>query len=551
MLARTRISRRALLQRSALAAAGTVVAGLAGTTSIGAAMGAGSWNPAHQGIEEMTIADMQAAMEAGAITSRQLVGIYLERIAAYDHSGPTLRSVLHTDANAALHTAEDLDNERAATGPRGPLHGIPVLLKDNIDVVGMPNTAGSVALANNYPSQDATVAARLRDAGAVIIGKTNLSEWANFRGFQSSSGWSGLGRQTKNPYYLTHNPCGSSSGSGTAISANLAAAALGTETDGSIVCPSTSTGLVGIKPTVGLTSRAGVIPISHTQDTVGPMARTVADAAAVLGALTGVDPRDPATGASTGNAQTDYLQYLDADAFAGARIGVPRTGGYWGYSPEADAICNAAIEKMRELGAEIIDPADIPTADQIATDPAEFTVLLYEFEPDLNAYLATMPADVPVRTLGDLIAFNIAHADIELPYFGQEIFELAHNIGSLTDAAYLEALETSLRLSRTEGIDAVMDDYNLDALVAPTGSPAWPTDLINGDHFLGASSSPAAMAGYPLVTVPAGYSYGLPVGLTFMGRAWSEPTLIALAYAFEQATMYRHAPEFLPMHELP
>jgi amidase len=326
---------------------------------------------------------------------------------------------------------------------------------------------------------------------------------------------------------------------------------LGTETDGSIVCPSSTTGLVGIKPTVGLTSRAGVIPISHTQDTVGPMARTVADAAAVLGALTGVDPRDTATAASDGNSQTDYLQYLDTNALAGARIGVPRTGGYWGYSPEADAICEAAIASMRELGAEIVDPADIPTADQIATDPSEFTILLYEFEPDLNAYLATMPPEVPYRTLADLIAFNIEHADVEMPYFGQEIFEMAHNIGSLTDAAYLEALETSHRLSRDEGIDAVMDEYDLDALVAPTGTPSWPTDLINGDLFLGASSSPAAMAGYPLVTLPAGHSYGLPVGLTFMGRAWSEPTLIALAYAFEQATMHRRAPEFIAMMELP
>lgn len=550
MFARTRFSRRTLLQRSALAAAGTAVAGLTGTATVRTAMATGQWNPVGREIEEMTIADMQAAMEAGAITARQLVGIYLERIAAYDQAGPMLRSVIAVDGANALRTAEALDNERAAGGARGPLHGIPMLLKDNIDVVGMPNTAGSVALADNFPSRDATLAARLRDAGAVIIGKTNLSEWANFRGFQSSSGWSGLGRQTKNPYYLTHNPCGSSSGSGTAVSANLAAVALGTETDGSIVCPSTACGLVGIKPTVGLTSRAGVIPISHSQDTVGPMARTVADAAAVLGALAGPDPRDPMTAESEAYAETDYLQFLDAGALEGARIGVPRTGGFWGYSPEADAICNAAIETMRGLGAEIVDPADIPTAEQIATDPAEFTVLLYEFEPDLNAYLATMPSSVPVRTLGELIAFNIANANVELPYFGQEIFEQAYGIGSLTDATYLDALETSHRLSRTEGIDAVMDEYDLAALVAPTGSPAWPTDLINGDHFLGASSSPAAMAGYPLVTVPAGYSFGLPVGLTFMGRAWSEPTLIALAYAFEQATTYRRAPEFLPMLDL-
>jgi amidase len=533
-----------------MAAAGTALAGLTGAATVRTAMATGQWSPVHQGIEEMTIADMQAAMEAGTITARQLVGIYLERIAAYDQSGPMLRSVIATDGANALGVAEELDNERAAGGTRGPLHGIPILLKDNIDVVGIPNTGGSIALANNFPAQDATLAARLRDAGAVIIGKTNLSEWANFRGFQSSSGWSGLGRQTKNPYYLTHNPCGSSSGSGTATSANLAAVTLGTETDGSIVCPSTLCGLAGIKPTVGLTSRAGVIPISHSQDTVGPMARCVADAAAVLGALAGPDPRDPMTAEAEEYAESDYTQYLDDGALEGARIGVPRTGGYWGYSPEADAICNAAIDTMRELGAEIVDPADIPSAEQIATDPAEFTVLLYEFEHDLNAYFATMPSDVPVHTLEELIAFNIAHADVELPYFGQEIFEMSHGIGSLTDAAYLDALETSHRLSRTEGIDAVMDEYDLDALVAPTGQPAWPIDLVNGDHFLGASSSPAAMAGYPLVTVPAGYSWGLPVGLTFMGRAWSEPTLIALAYAFEQATKYRQVPQFLPMHEL-
>jgi len=551
MLARTIMTRRTLLQRSAIAAAGTAMAGIAGVSTAQSAGASDAWNPVHRGIEEATIADVQAAMEAGTLTARQLVGMYLERIAAYDQSGPMLRSVVNIDAAASLHAASMLDAERAASGPRGPLHGIPVLLKDNIDVTGMPNTGGSVALANNYPLQDATVAAKLREAGAIILGKTNLSEWANFRSTQSSSGWSGYGRQTKNPYYLNYNPCGSSSGSGTATSANLAMVSLGTETDGSIVCPSSLTGLVGIKPTVGLTSRAGVIPISHTQDTIGPMARTVADAAAVLGALTGVDPRDAATERSAGNSQTDYLQYLDANALAGARIGVPRTGGYWGYSPEADAICEAAIATMRELGAEIIDPADIPTAEQIATDPAEFTVLLYEFEPDLNAYLATMPPDVPYRTLADLIAFNNEHAHIEMPYFGQEIFEMAHNIGSLTDAAYLDALETSQRIAGVEGIDAVMDQYDLDALVAPTGSPAWPTDLINGDHFLGASSSPAAMAGYPLVTLPAGYSYGLPVGLTLMGRAWSEPTLIALAYAFEQATHHRQVPAMLANRELP
>ncbi|MDQ4045356.1 MAG: amidase [Chloroflexota bacterium] len=551
MFGRNRMSRRSFLRTGAMVTAGAAAttAGLGGL-SPRAASASTVWTPVNEELVEMTIAQMQAAMESGSMTSRQLTGKYLERIATLDDRGPMLNSVLYLDANAALHAAEALDNERAAGTVRGPLHGIPILLKDNIDAMGMPTTAGSIALVPNYRSQDAGVTERLRAAGAVIMGKTNLSEWANFRGFQSSSGWSGLGRQTKNPYFLSHNPCGSSSGSGVAPSANLAAAAIGTETDGSIVCPSTSNGIVGIKPTVGLTSRWGVIPISHTQDTIGPMARTVADAAAVLGGMTGIDPRDPATADSEGNSYTDYWQFLDAGALDGARIGVPRTGGYWGYSPEADAICNAAIERMREMGAEIVDPANIPTAEEIATSPAEFTVLLYEFEPDLNAYLETCPDGVP-HSLAELIAFNEAHADVEMPYFGQEIFYLAAGLGGLNDPTYLEALETSRRLSRTEGIDAVMDELGLDALVAPTGSPPWPTDLINGDHFLGASSSPAAMAGYPLVSVPAGYTYGLPVNLTFMGRAWSEPTLIALAYAFEQGTMARQTPRMEPILVLP
>jgi amidase len=452
----------------------------------------------------------------------------------------------------AIHIAQQMDDERAGGSVRGPLHGIPIILKDNIDTHDeMPNTAGSWALIHNYPTRDSTIAAKLRAAGAVIIGKANLSEWANFRGNNSSSGWSGVGRQTKNPYVLTHNPCGSSSGTGSAVSASFAAVGIGTETDGSIVCPSSLNALVGIKPTVGLTSRAGVIPISHSQDTVGPMARTVADAAAVLGAIAGPDPRDPMTADSEGNYVTDYTQYLDSNGLVGARIGVPRTGGYWGYSAEADAICEAAIQALRELGAEIVDPANIPTADEIAMSPAEFNVLLYEFQPDLNAYLATCPPEVTSRTLADLIEFNRAHADVEMPYFGQELFEIAAAMGPLTDPAYIASLEESHRLSRTEGIDAVMDELGLDALIAPTGSPSWPIDLINGDHFMGASSSPAAMAGYPLVTVPAGYSWGLPVGLTFMGRAWSEGTLIKLAYAFEQGTKHRYAPKFLRSLELP
>lgn len=533
-----------------MAAAGAATVGM--FPMVGAAEESSlGWNPVHEDLVEMTVAQMQAAMGDGRMTSRQLTGMYLDRIAMLDKAGPMLNSVIAVNSDA-IHIAQRMDDERANGNVRGPLHGIPIILKDNIDTAdGMPNTAGSVALANNYRSEDSTTAARLRHAGAVIIGKSNLSEWANFRGFNSSSGWSGLGRQTKNPYVLTHNPCGSSAGTGTAVAANLVAVGIGTETDGSIVCPSSLNGLVGIKPTVGLTSRAGVIPIAHSQDTVGPMTRTVADAAAVLGALVGPDPRDPMTADSAGNFETDYTKFLDANGLVGARIGVPRTGGYWGYSVEADNICNVAIERLRELGAVIVDPADIPTAEDIATNPAEFNVLLYEFLTDLNIYLATCGPDVAVHSLAELIEFNRTHADIELPYYGQEILEIAAGFGPLTDPAYLDTLATSHRLSRAEGIDAVMDEYALDALVAPTGSPAWPTDLINGDHFLGASSSPAAMAGYPLVTVPAGDAWGLPVGLTFMGRAWSEPTLVKLAYAFEQGTLHRKAPRMLPMHELP
>jgi amidase len=540
-------SRRAFLKRSALAAAGTAVASVATTTGVFAESSSG-YAPVAPELEEVSIADLQAAMEAGSMTSRQITGMYLDRIAAYDHAGPSLRSVLQVNPDA-VHIAQQMDDERAAGTVRGPLHGIPVLIKANIDTGdAMETTAGSWALAGTTAPQDATVAARLRAAGAVILGKTNLSEWANFRSFHSSSGWSGQGRQCKNPYILTHNPCGSSSGSGTAPSANLCVVALGTETDGSIVCPSTTCGLVGIKPTVGLVSRAGVIPISHSQDTVGPMARTVADAAATLGALVGVDPRDEATDASDGNFQTDYTQYLDANALNGARIGVARAG-LTGYSEETDNVFNQAVGWLQELGATIVDPADIPTIDEISTSPAEITVLTYEFKHDMAAYLATR-TDQSHRSLDDLIAFNEANADIELPYFGQEWFYVSTAQGPLTDPAYLEAAATARRIGGPDGIDAVLAQHDLDALVAPTGHPSWPIDLINGDHFLGASSSPAAIAGYPLVTVPAGYVWGLPVGITFMGSAWSEPALIALAYAFEQGTLVRQKPAFLPGLEL-
>lgn len=500
-------------------------------------------------LEEVTIAELQAAMTAGQITAQRLVELYLERIEAIDRHGPTLNSVLEINPEC-LDIAGALDQERASIGARGPLHGIPILIKDNIATADrMQTTAGSLALLGSRPARDSFVAQRLREAGAILLGKTNLSEWANFRGDPSTSGWSGRGGQTRNPYVLDRNPCGSSSGSGVAIAANLAAASLGTETDGSILCPSSINSLVGIKPTVGLTSRAGVIPVAHSQDTVGPMARTVADAAALLGAIAGVDARDAATTASAGKdainrVPTDYTQFLDPQGLQGARIGVPRQV-YFGYSAKADAIANTAIERMRELGATIIDNADIPTAQQMSKSEAEMTVLLYECKADLNAYLADL-LESPVRTLDDIIAFNTVHAEVELAYFGQELLLKAQATTSLDDPVYLDALTENQRLSQQEGIDAVMDQYQLDALVMPSTSPAWPIDLVNGDHTGWGSSQPAALAGYPAITVPAGYAFELPVGITFMGRAYSEPTLLKLAYAFEQATKVRHAPRYLP-----
>lgn len=500
-------------------------------------------------LEEATIARAQAAMTAGQLTARQLVQQYLNRIAALDQAGPQLHAVLETNAEA-LTLAEALDAERRSTGPRGPLHGIPILLKDNIDTAdSMLTTAGSLALLGTRPAQDATVAARLRDAGAILLGKANLSEWANFRSTHSSSGWSARGGQGLNPYALDRSPCGSSSGSASAVAANLAMAALGTETDGSIVCPAHANGVVGIKPTMGLTSRAGVIPLSHSQDSVGPVARTVRDAALVLGAITGVDERDGATSTSAGKLMTDYTRFLDPDGLRGARIGVPRTV-YFGYSREVDALIDAAIATMRERGATIVDPANVPTANLIANDPSEFTVMLYEFKSDLAAYLVSRIVDErhpdvpPMRTLADLIAFNEAHTAEEMPFFGQELFEMAQKKGPLSDENYQRSRATGLRIAAVKGLDAVMAEHKLDALVAPTGGPAWKLDLQHGDVFEGGSSSPAAIAGYPLINVPAGFVNGLPIGITFMGRAWSEPMLLKLAYAFEQATRARRPPEF-------
>jgi amidase len=480
-------------------------------------------------------------MAAGQLTARQLVQWYLDRIEALDRNGPTLRAILKITPNAVT-VAASLDEERRTRGARGPLHGIPILLKDNIDTVDMMTTAGSLALLGSHPTEDATVTRKLRDAGAIILGKANMSEWANFRSTRSSSGWSGVGRQGVNPYVLDRSPCGSSSGSAQAVSANLVTATLGTETNGSIVCPASACGVVGIKPTVGLTSRAGVIPIAHTQDTVGPICRTVADAAAVLGTLTGVDTRDSTTRESEGHFLRDYTQCLDADGLQGARIGIVRQ--YFGINEHADGVVEPLLDVMRERGAVLVDPANFANFEAFPGE--QRTVLQYEFKADLNRYLAGRP-DVPVRTLAEVIAFNDAHAAEEMPYFRQELLIASQACGPLTDQTYLDALALDFRISRQEAIDEVMDRLGLDALFAPTRSPPWVIDVVNGGRGSIESSTPAALAGYPLITVPAGFAFGeLPVGVTFMGRRWSEPTLIRIAFAFEQATRVRRPPRFLP-----
>ena len=493
-------------------------------------------------LEDLTISQLQDAMASGRLTSRQLVALYLRRIEAIDRRGPTLRSIIEVNPDA-LRIADDLDTERKQRGVRGRLHGIPIVIKDNIDTGDrMMTTAGSLALEGSIASQDAFVVQRLRAAGAVILAKANLSEWANFRSVKSSSGWSARGGQVKNPYALDRNPCGSSSGSAVATSANLAAAAIGTETDGSIVCPAGANGIVGIKPTVGLVSRSGIIPISHTQDTAGPMARTVTDAAILLSAMAGSDPRDPASARAEGRGQ-EYAAGLDTTALNGARIGVSRKR-HFGYSPDADRIAEAAIETMKAQGAVIIDPVEIPSIDLISK--CELEVLLYEFKAGLNAYLGSLAPGSRVRTLSDVIAFNEREKAREMPYFGQELFELAEKKGPLTSKEYRTHLDNCRKWSGPGGIDAVIKEHRLDALVAPTGGPAWPIDLINGDHFTGASADVAAVAGYPNITVPAGTVLGLPVGISFFGTAWSEAKLIGLAYAFEQATRHRRVPTFLP-----
>jgi len=501
-------------------------------------------------LEEVTVAQLQTQMASGGLTAQALVQKYQARITVID---PGLNSIIELNPDAEA-LAKALDEERRAGHLRGPLHGIPVLLKDNVDTHDkMQTAAGSIALVGTAPSQDSTVAAKLRAAGAVILGKTNLSEWANFRSLHSSSGWCGRGGQCNNPYALDRNPCGSSSGSGAAPSANLTAVSIGTETDGSIVCPANANGVVGIKPTVGLVSRAGVIPISHSQDTVGPHTRTVADAAAVLGAIASktTDPRDAATTGNRNKVFTDYAQFLNTDGLRGARIGVARAG-VSGYSEKLDAAFEEALDAMRGAGAILVDPADIPTIDEINGGFDEFVVLIWEFKDDLNAYLATrsniaLDREGYPRTLAGLIAFNSAHASVELEFFQQEIFDLAEARSlfglQITPELYASSLAHERQLGGAQGIDAVLQKFNLDALVAETGAPPWTTDLIDGDHFLGASSSPAAIAGYPIINVPMGTTFGLPVGISFMGTAYSEPTLIKLASGFEAATKARTVPQ--------
>jgi amidase len=492
-------------------------------------------------LEETTVRALLRDQQSGRRTARQIAGQYLSRIQALDRRGPSLEAMIELNPDA-LAIADTLDAERRSSGLRGPLHGIPIVIKDNIDTADhMSTTAGSLALEGSIAARDAFIVDRLRAAGAVIIAKSNMSEWANFRSPHSTSGWSGRGGLVRNPYALDRSACGSSSGTAAAIAASFATVGVGTETDGSIICPSAATALVGIKPTVGLVSRSGIVPISHSQDTAGPMARTVEDAAILLEVLAAVDPRDRATMDASRPNPIAYRAALDANGLRGARIGVARAK-FFGYSDAADRIANRAIERMRELGAVIVDPADIPNAGTY--DQSEMDVLQYEFKADLNAYLGALAPAAKAHSLAEVIAFNEANRTLEMPFFGQELMLEAQKKGPLTDPAYLAAVARNATLSRKEGIDAVMDRLHLDALVAPSGNPPWTIDLVNGDHFVGSSTTPAAVAGYPSITVPAGYVYGLPVGISFIGRRWSEAQLIKYAYAYEQATEHRRAPGF-------
>ena len=497
-------------------------------------------------LDEITIIKLSKGFKSGKFTIRSVAEEYISRIKEIDKNGPGINSVLELNPDA-LKIADALDKELKEKGARGPLHGIPVLIKDNIDTADkMETTAGSLVLLGSKPIKDSFVAKQLREAGALILGKTNLSEWANMRSTHSTSGWSGRGGLTKNPYALDRNCSGSSSGSGAAAAANLCAIAIGTETDGSVVSPSSINGIVGIKPTVGLVSRSGIIPISHSQDTAGPMTRTVHDSAILLGAMQGVDPEDDATKASGRKAYKDYSKFLDVNGLKGARIGVVRK--YFGFLPQVDEVMDKALDVLKKNGAILIDPIEIAAIGKM--DSNENTVLLYELKADMKKYLEHRGPQTKMHTLKDLIEFNKSHAKEEMPYFGQELFLEGEAKGPLTDKAYIDALTTNHRLSREEGIDAAMDKHNLDALVSPTDSPGWMTDLIDGDHFLGGSSQLAAVAGYPHITVPAGFVFGMPIGISFYGRAWSESVLIKIAYGFEQATKVRKQPKFLPTANL-
>ena len=493
-------------------------------------------------LDDLTIATAQAEIAAGRLTSRALTEHYLMRIRTLDADGPRVNSVIEVNPDA-LALADATDAERASGRAFGPLHGMPILLKDNIDTADrMSTSAGSLALADNRARRDAGVAARLRTAGAVVLGKTNLSEWANFRSNHSSSGWSGRGGQTKNPHVLDRSPCGSSAGSGAAVAADFCIAAIGTETDGSVICPASLNGVVGLKPTVGLVSRTGIIPISASQDTAGPMARTVRDAALLLNGMLGRDPSDSAMRGAPTSLPTDYTRTLDVDGLKGMRIGIARN--YFGFDSRVDVLMEDAIRVMRDRGAVIVDNANVPNADKYGAEETE--VLQYEFKAGLNAYLAALPASIPVHSLAELILWNEKNHDRELQWFGQEIFTASQKRGALSSPAYRRARETCVRLSRREGIDFVLRRLRCDLLIGPTGGPAWTIDLVAGDHFAGGVSSAPAVAGYPHLTVPAGNVAGLPIGLSFFGTAWSEPQLFRAAFAFEQATPHRTRPTFLP-----